>query len=264
MKKFFAVPLAVLFVAACSDSTAPVSKSTDLTPAYGKKVTPVVPDCTSNCVVSDFYDFGGGISGSSNQASVGTDIQPGVIGSADAPGVVTSLSGEKFLGRFENVRTMVVVNVPSGNANYNLTFDFYTIGSWDGRGKQAQNGVFQANVFDIGYRCATTGATTSIFKTTFSNQLTVQQDYPNSYLTGGFKAATGAASTDLLDYKDDPTSNTPVFRSFGDVEYHMTFAGTNPCGTAAVQFAISTSNPTQQSTYDESWGVDNILVHAWN
>ena len=36
MKKFFALPLAVLFVAACSDSTAPVSKSTDLTPAYGK------------------------------------------------------------------------------------------------------------------------------------------------------------------------------------------------------------------------------------
>jgi hypothetical protein len=43
----------------------------------------------------------------------------------------------------------------------------------------------------------------------------------------------------------------------------MSYSGTNPCGAGqAIQFEISTSNPTQQSVRDESWGVDNILVKA--
>jgi hypothetical protein len=264
MKKFFAVPLAVLFVAACSDSTAPV-KSADVTPSYAKPVAPTTPDCTTNCAINDFYDFSGGIQSSSGITTVGTDVQFGSTSiSASDANTVTSLSGETFLGRFANVETMVVINVPAGNANYNLSFDFYAIGSWDGRGKQAQNGVFQANVYDLGYRCSTTGPTTSLFKTTFSNQKTVQQDYPNAYMSGGFKAASGSYAQDSLGYKNDPSSNTPLFRSYGDVEYRMVSAGANPCGTGAVQFTVSTSAPQQQSVYDESWGVDNILVHAWN
>ncbi|MGE5749000.1 MAG: hypothetical protein ACM31F_03500, partial [Gemmatimonas sp.] len=77
------------------------------------------------------------------------------------------------------------------------------------------------------------------------------------------KAATGSYTTDLLDYRSEPTlSNTPVFRSFGDVEYHMTTGGASPCNGGDFTLTISTSNPTQQSVYDESWGVDNIHIYT--
>ena len=267
MKKFFAVPLAVLFVAACSESTNPVS--TDLDVNYGKPVAEP-PEVCSSCPVRGTFTFESGTtvsSAGSGGASVGTDIQPDVVASASGPTVVTAPNGQDFLGRFEETRTMVTINAPAGSS-YNLNFDLYIIGSWDGRGKQAQSGAFDANVVDIGYRCSPTGVTTSLMKTTFSNQLTVQQDYPLPYLQGGNKAGTGAEFIDALGYKGardvngNLISNTPVFRSFGDAIYNMTFSGANPCGGAGIQFTISTSNPRQQSTYDESWGVDNVIVRT--
>ena len=260
MKKYFALPLAVVFVAACSESsTAPV-KSSDIAVSYAKPTPPPTDPCATGCSTIGSFQFEG--VDAAGGATVGTEIQPGAAGVADAPTIVDAPSGQSFLGRFDNTRTMVVINVPSGFSKYSLAFDFYTIGSWDGRGKQAQSGIFDANVFDISYQCGAT-APVSMFKTSFSNQLTVQQDFPLAYLTGGNKAATGSFATDALGYKGHPElSNTPVFRSFGDVSYHMLYGGTNPCGTAAIQFQISTSNPTQQSNYDESWGVDNILVKA--
>jgi len=260
MKKYFALPLAVVFVAACSESSTAPANSSDLGVSYAKPAPPPVDPCAS-CGTIGSFDFEG--LGISSGATIGTEIQPGAAGVADAPTIQTAPSGEHFVGRFPNTRTDLVVNVASGYNNYSLKFDFYTIGSWDGRGKQAQHGIFDANVFDISYQCGS-AAPVSMFKTSFSNQLTVQQDYPQAYLTGGNKAATGAFATDALNYKSDPIgSNTPTFRSFGDVSYHMSFAGANPCGPgAAIQFEISTSNPTQQSVRDESWGVDNILVKA--
>jgi len=259
MKKLFAVPLAVLFVAACSDSTSPAS-STDLDPSYAKPTTPVV--YCGSCPTVGSWDFESGSTISAvGGSTIGTELQPEVTGTASGADVIEAPFGQSFLGRFENTRTMVVIN-STGGANYNLTFDLYIIGSWDGRGKQAQQGVFQANVVDIGYRCEAGDPITSLFKTTFSNQYTVQQDYPNSYLTGGFKAGSGSEGIDELGYRTTPSiSNTPEFRSFGDAIYTMNFSGVNPC-SGGITFTISTSNPTQQSVYDESWGVDNIVVKA--
>lgn len=260
MKKFFAVPLAVVFIAACSDSNTAPSAATDKAPSYAKPTPPPTDACATGCSTIGSWTFEGtDIAGG---ATLSTEVQPGTAGTADAPTIVDAPSGESFVGRFANTRTMVVINVPAGSTKYSLAFDFYTIGSWDGRGKQAQHGVFEANVFDISYQCGTSDAV-SLFKTSFSNQLTVQQDYPLAYLQGGNKAGTGSIAIDALGYASHPElSNTPLFRSFGDVTYRLSFSGTNPCGTGAIQFEISTSNPTQQSVYDESWGVDNILVRA--
>lgn len=261
MKKFFAVPLAVLFVAACSDSsTAPVSS--DLEPSYAKPVEPLVV-CASCPVVGDFNFENGTTISAVGGSTIGTELQVGASGIADAPGVVTApVGGQDFLGRFTNTFTQVVITAP-GSTNYYLNFDLYVIGSWDGRGKQAQQGSFLANVVEVGYRCTAGGPVTTLLKTTFSNQLTVQQDYPNGYLSGGYKAGTGAEAIDALGYATRPDlSNTPQFRSFGDATYDLTFSGSNPCGGGSITFLIGTSNPTQQSVYDESWGVDNIIVRA--
>ncbi len=259
MKKFFALPLAVVFVAACSESTAPVRNS-DAAVNYAKPVAPTV-EC-SGCPLIATYDFQGGVVGASGGTSVVTELQPGAAGTASDPNVVTAPSGQMFLGRFENTQTTIAINIPAGYSTYRVDYDLYIIGSWDGRGKQAQSGVFQANVYEVDARCSTT--LTPLFKTTFSNQLTVQQDYPLSYLTGGNKAATGSFDQEALNYRSVPAqSNTPLFRSFGDVEYHMTSGGANPCGgTGAFTLVISTSNPLQQSNYDESWGVDNIKIYG--
>lgn len=263
MKKLFALPLAALVFAACSESTDP-SAVADATPAYAKPgTTPPTGTGCSTCTLDVLHDFETGSVGIVGGTTIGTELEEGGAGSVSAATVVEAPSGEMFLGRFENVDTRVVINIPAGYPRYTLDFDFYTIGSWDGRGKQAQNGVFLANVFQIGYRCVP-GAPISIFQTTFSNQLTVQQDYPLPYLTGGNKAATGSFAQDALEYRWEvpATSNTPTFRSFGDVSYHMTYADANPCGTAAVSFIISTSAPNQQSNYDESWGIDNVRIRA--
>jgi len=267
MKKYFAVPLAVLLVAACSDSTSPTSQ-VNSTPRYAKPTPPPAGfSCTGACNVDDFYNFSGGITATGTGTSgVGTEIQPGAAGTADGPNTTTSRTGETFLGRFTNTRTAVVINVPAGNTIYSVSYDLYIIGSWDGRGKQAQHGVFDANVYDVSLRCAASPSIiSSLFQTSFSNQLTVQQDYPLPYLQGGNKAGTAAFGIDALDYKHDPTSNTPLFRSFGDTEYKQVYSGTNTCASnGAFSLIISTSNPTQQSVSDESWGVDNIRVQADN
>lgn len=263
MKKFFAVPLAALLVAACSDSsTAPASS--DLDPSYARPVDPIVV-CETCTVVGDFDFESGTTISAEGGATIGTELQVGASGVADAPGVVTApAGGQDFLGRFSNTRTMVLINSPGTGANYYLNFDLYIIGSWDGRGKQAQQGAFLANVVEIGYRCTSGGAITNLLKTTFSNQYTVQQDYPNSFLNGGFKAGSGAEAIDALGYASRPDlSHTPSFRSFGDATYNLTFSGSNPCGPGnPITFTVSTSNPTQQSVYDESWGLDNIIVRA--
>jgi len=261
MKKLFAVPLAVFFVAACSDSTAP-ARTADLDPSYAKPAPPPAGGCGTSCAFEDIYTFEG-VATASGGTSVGTDVQDGFSGASAATVIEAPNHYTHFIGRFENTRTTVTMNIPAGYATYDLAFDFYTIGSWDGRGKQAQQGIFKANVFDLSYRCGT-DTPVSLFTTSFSNQATVQQDYPNSYLKGGFKAATDSYGVDLLGYREDPSSNTPLFRSYGDVEYTIRSAGTNPCNGAAVQFIVSTSNPTQQSVYDESWGVDNIHIKAGN
>jgi hypothetical protein len=268
MKKLFALPLAVVFVAACSESTtAPTATSANLTPSYAKPTTvDTSAICTTNCLVNDTYTFESAITatGSGTTPSVlSTDTKPNTIGTQDAPSVVTAPNGQGFVGRFENVNTELTLGVGTFST-YQLSFDLYTIGSWDGKGKQAQNGAFLANVFSIQYSCSNSTTRGTVFASTFSNQETVQQDFPNDIsVGGGFKAATGSYATDLLGYKNTPTiSNTPVFRSFGDVEYRLYYTGSNPCGTGAATFVLTTSNPSQQSAYDESWGIDNIVVRT--
>jgi hypothetical protein len=258
MKRILALSFAALVLSACSE---PLSPTSDLTPRYVKPAPPPPAGCTT-CPVNDTYTFNGGVIASAGSAW-GTGLQPGAAGAADGPNIETAPNSEKFLGRFENTRTVALLQVPNGYSRYSLTFDLYIIGSWDGKGKQAQHGIFQANIFTLGYRCGSADAV-SLVRTTFSNQLTVQQDYPNAFGLGGYKAGTGSYDQDLLQYRfHQDISNTPQFRSFGDTEYQMTFAGTNPCGVnAPITFEFSTSNPTQQSKWDESWGVDNVVIKA--
>ena len=271
MKRFFAATAASLLLAACSESTAPVAAN-DIAVSYGRKVTP--PTTVSGTITNAFFDFdaasisaasGGG--GGVNGTTVGTNVFDGVSTASDiSPVPIFNFPTNFFVGRFSNTQTAVELSVPNGGTKYALEFDFYAIGSWDGIGKQAQNGAFLANVFQVGAICTGDAAGTirDIFTSTFSNQMTVQQNFPLAFTSGGgAKALTGSIASDNL-FKGDPTVNVPVFRSVSDATYHLSFTGANPCGTAAVTFVFRTFAPGQQSAPDETWGVDNISIKTDN
>ena len=261
MKKLFALPLAALVLAACSESTDP--NVADVAPAFAKPIKPPPGPSPATTLVAS-YLFNGSIEAQAG-AGIGTDTDDGsAAGQATDLHYAPSDASNGFVGRFNNTNTRLILNVVNPASKYTVEFDLYIIGSWDGRGKQAQSGTFEANVFQIGYRCGA-GAVVPIFTTTFSNQYTVQQDFPLSYLKGGNKAGTGSVpgSLDALGYKDYPLlSNTPPFRSFGDATYHLTYTVGNVCGGAAPQFVFSSTAPGQQSNWDESWGIDNLKLFA--
>lgn len=272
MKRFIAASAAALLFTACSESTAPVA-SNDLAVSYGKKVTPP-PTTAAGAVTNAFFDFSGASltasssgGGGVNGTTINTDTFEGVnIASPVTPIPTYNQPTNYFVGRFSNTQTAVLVNVPNGGAKYALALDFYAIGSWDGIGKQAQSGAFLANVFQVGAVCTGDAAGTirDIFTSTFSNQMTVQQNYPLAFGSGGgAKALTGSSASGNL-FNGDPTVNVPVFRSVSDATYHMSFTGANPCGTGNVTFVFRTFAPGQQSAPDETWGVDNISIKTDN
>ena len=262
MKKLFFLPLAALALAACSESTDP--NVADVTPAFAKPGTP--PEGPEPATTTTaFFDFNGTIVAAGG--SIATDDTDGSIAASSATDLQYSPTGSGstgFVGRFNNTTTRLLLSPSVTSTKYTVDFDLYVIGSWDGRGKQAQQGTFLANVFQVGYRCPSDPATViPIFTTTFSNQYTVQQDYPNSFQTGGYKAGTGSVegSIDALGYAAHPElSHTPQFRSFGDATYHLTYTIENVCDGALPQFVFSSTAPGQQSNYDESWGIDNLRL----
>lgn len=267
MKKMYFLPLAALVVAACSDSTAP-AKSTDLTPSYAKPAPPPTTEASGG-LISASYTFDVGVVDISAGTGIGTDTDDSSLQSA--AGTVEYAPADAnngFIGRYDNTHTRTLLVFNDAGSKYTVNFDLYIIGSWDGKGKQAQQGTFLANVFQVGYRCGTSSTVTPIFSTTFSNQLTVQQDYPNALGLGGFKAGSGSIAIDALGYKDRPDlSNTPTFRSFGDATYRFSYTLAGICGGTtgtAPTFVFSSTAPGQQSNFDESWGLDNIVLKADN
>jgi hypothetical protein len=268
MKKFFALPLAVVFVAACSDSSTAPSATSDLTPSYVKPGPG--PGVTVNGNLTDLtFDFNGDVTaaGLGSAAFVTEDqTDPVATSAASSIGSADYLPGTAngFLGRFTNTHAQAVLNVPAPGSKYSLSFDLYVIGTWDGIGKQAQHGVFEANVFALGYRCGSvSSAFNNIFSTTFSNQVTVQQDYPaQAFRGGGSKATTGAYLVNALGYLGHlELTNIATFKPIADSWYKMSFSGLNPCPAGQTMSIIfKSSNPGQQSNYDESWAIDNVVV----
>ena len=271
MKRVFVASAAVFVLAACSDATAPEAVS-DLSVAYGKPgATP--PPSTGGSLTNAFFNFnaqtlagtsGGG--GGVNNAVIRTAILEGASAASSSTPIPTyNQPSNYFVGRFENTQTVVALDVPNAGNKYALELDVYAIGSWDGRGQQAQSGAFLANLFQVGVICANApGTVKDIFTTTFSNQMTVQQNYPNTFASGGgTKALSGSTANSTL-FKGDPTVMVPGFRSVPDATYHLKYSGANPCGSGALTFVFRTYAPGQQSAPDETWGVDNISIKTDN
>jgi hypothetical protein len=272
MNKSFAASVSAiaLILSACTEPTAPGAVQQNFTPSYAKRVPPSSTGVSGNLSWAEFHFDGQSLNGTAptghyvNGATISSGLLSGLTGASSDLPVPTYLDKTNFfLGRFDNTQTVALLSVPNGGSKYDLAFDFYAIGSWDGIGKQAQSGAFGANLFQVGAVCTgdPAGTIRDIFTSTFSNQMTVQQNYPLTYSSGGgSKALTGAAGSDSL-FKGDPTVSVPLFRSVSDAVYKMHFTGNNPCGTGAFTIVFrSYSSTTEQAAFDETWGVDNIVV----
>lgn len=258
MKRLVLLTTAVLAVTACSEATAP---SSDLAPRAAKPSTdPGIS--VAGSLTNDSFTFDDGTFSSTAGSSFTIESLEGGFG-ASAPNIaaVYNNNANKFLGRANNHRVVLVV--PNGGSEYEISYDLYVIGSWDGNGKQSGK-EYGVDLWSSEIACSAAGpAVQTLLQTTFSNQKTVQQSFPASYggNASGNKAAEGAFATDALGFINDPTSHTPLEKSMGDTWYKLNFKGTNPCGAGnPVYFVWTVPGGSLQSNYDESWGLDNVLV----
>ena len=259
MTRLLALSVAVAALAACSEATSPNS---DLAPSQAKPVTDPGISVAGNLTNATYTFEDLSISGAAGTSWAADELTDGSFGISSPPITEAWNHTTHFLGRADNTSLFLIV--PNPGSTYSLTFDLYIIGSWDGQGQQAQHGVFGQDIWRLAIRCGSPNAAPSriLLETDFSNQLTVQQSYPDAATQkGGHKAASGAYATDLLGFRFDPNVNTPTFRSFGDTEYRMSFSGTNPCAAGQTAFfTFTVPDAGLQSNYDESWGLDNVVI----
>jgi hypothetical protein len=242
MKKLMFLPLAAFIFAACSESTAPDSDVSSVTPRFGQNPPaapppPVCEDGSANCAT---WEDGFGI------ASAG-DI---AISSASA---TTSPNGENFAGRWSG--ETVVLSVPNAGSSVTLTFKLYTIGAWGGQPRKAAPHLWQ-----LATQCGTEGAIVPVINASFSNRDGSQQSWPNNYGVGKTSDAySGSSAINALNYLAGGTNYYNVRTTdVADATYQITRTVTNSCDAGEFRFVMQGLNAT--SIGDRSWGIDNLSV----
>jgi hypothetical protein len=227
--KYF-LPVAAVFLAACSDVTAP---SNNLAVSYGKRTT--TPPSPAPVVLSESFD-----NGIASVSSWNLNTLTSSPGSA-------KMASTGFLGRLLNEE--VSLNIPSGMTSVTVSFDLYIIGTWDGAGQQGYGGDWwQIEVSRDG------GATRqNVFHTSFSNQATKPQHFPKQVTDGTSPSDKDAFATNLLGY---PKASGKF--DVGDAIYKLKYTISNPGGGPLVLY-FHTTTPLQDLN-DESWGLDNVVV----
>ncbi|HWL95629.1 MAG TPA: VCBS repeat-containing protein [Phycisphaerae bacterium] len=159
-----------------------------------------------------------------------TDFQGAVGAEWTATTSTTNATYSKFLGRFYRDKVRLALNTTPGQT-YTLSFDLYTIDSWDGN-----HATWGPDDFVVKADCA------EIFRKSFVHEtLTNDQSYPYPYDQAGNYAFNAS-------YQDG------MFRCVEAV-----FTATHPTTllTFSADFVDSPS-----SIDNESWGIDNVSVKA--
>ena len=227
MKAKYLLPVAAVFVVACSEPTSPVS---DLGISAGKHTQP--PPAPSGPVET----FENGVASLSSWSFNGLTTSPGS----------SKMAPTGFLGRLLNQE--VSLSIPEGMTSVTVSFDLYIIGTWDGAGQQGFGGDWwQIEVSRNG------GARENLFHTSFSNQATKPQHFPKQVTDGTSPADKGAYATNWLGF---PKASGKF--DVGDAIYKLSYTISNPgAGPLVLYFHTTTS---LQDLNDESWGLDNVMV----
>ena len=120
MKAKYLLPVAAVFIVACSESTSPVS---DFEVSAGRQTQPPpAPTGTTDT-------FESGIASLNNSWSLNTlAVSPGS----------SKMAPTHYLGRLLNEE--VALSIPAGKTSVTVSFDLYIIGTWDGAGQQGYGG----------------------------------------------------------------------------------------------------------------------------
>lgn len=253
MKRIFAASFAVFLTAACTEPTAP-GATADLDPRYARKPAGQALTVQGN-LQNNMFSFSAddyAMSGSSNTPLTVLDANQLAAASILTEYLPASPT-DYVLGRLNNEQ--VVIGILPNAKSYQISFDLYVIGSWDGNGQQAQHGNFGQDNWQVLAKCGNT--LVDIFTTNFSNQKSVQQKYPNSITGRSTQWLTGSTSSNVTGF----VVPVPTFSSVTDSWYELTFKGLNPCGAEAFT-AVHLTIPgfSLQSRTDESWAIDDLSV----
>jgi hypothetical protein len=256
MNRSFLLCAAACSLAACADVTAPTATA-DLSPSYAKPSTSVFT-VLGNLQNNTFAFTADGL-GMTGSGSTTLEIQDEEAQSIAALPTeeMPAHPGNHVLGKLSNQQ--VVIGIKPGATKYEIALDFYAIGSWDGRGQQAQSGAFGQDSWSISAECGT--QLVDIFTTSFSNQKSVQQHYPSTLAgkpTQWLKESEGSNVTGF-------DAIIPLFSSVKDSWYYLTFKGANPCGNAEFKsIRLFIPGFDLQGRGDESWAVDNLVIKTDN
>lgn len=156
---------------------------------------------------------------------------------------ITPVGDRRFLGQFsDDDAVSLSLNNLSAHNSATISFDLYVIQSWDGTSSEYGPDTWQLSV-DNG---------PVLLNTTFSNTGDDghMQSYSGSSSSGGeYDAYTGAAEINTLGYE-----------FYGDSVYRLSFTFNHTGDSLKFNFA----GFGLQDVSDESWGLDNVTVSAYN
>lgn len=257
MKRIITASVWALVLTACSEPTSP-SAMLDAAPLLARKA-PVDPLQVTGTLQNNTFTFaadGFARTGSSNTILSILDQTEQSIGAVYLE-ELPAQPDNFVLGRLNNEQ--VVIEILPGATKFEIAFDFYAIGSWDGTGQQAQHGTFGQDSWQLSAKCG--DSFVDVFTTTFSNQKSVQQNYPNAVSGRATQWLSKSSGSNVTGFNPP----VPVFSSVKDSRYELSFKGANPCGSAtfsALYLAIPGFD--LQSRSDESWALDNLNVKTDN
>jgi len=189
--------------------------------------------------------------GSNSFASIiyQSDFQNGDTSLWSNSALTTDNNGKKTLGLFDNQNVSLVLPNQSAGT-YNISFDFYTLFSWDGNGNYpgcCGPDYFTFQINGVNKIHATFGG------------VGPNQSYSNATPLGGnsysFAAGTDSTGTDILSYTFSQ-GNVSNFR------YTPTFTFEHFGGNLTFSFIGGVTQPGQWylGFRDETWTLDNVTL----
>jgi hypothetical protein len=238
MKKFVALPVAVLFALACTETTNPGS-SADLDVALGKKTPVPNPTAPSVCPA-----------GFSCATFEGFDVSAATEMGIQAAPVAIAPASQSFAGRWT---TQTVSITPQNTGNIVMTFNLYIIGAWLGDLKKQPPHTWQ-----MAYQCGS-NAEVLLVDASFSNKLGNYQSFPQNVNVGHFGGQYSATNKGNLGYKGSGQTNyTTASGDVADATYAVQ-RSIPSCGAQARTVKFRGKN-ISSNVNEASWGLDNISV----
>ena len=166
----------------------------------------------------------------------------------DAQVTATAPSGETFLGEFGNDTLSLDLSGLPGHDQLTLSFDLYTIRSWDGN--NSTYGPDQWSLTADGQMLLDTTFSTYPLGENYGTQAEQAYGGPGQP-TGSYDAGTGGVRN-TLGY----TFNYPSGTAPSEVAYELIFSFDHTADTVSFDFSAL----GLQWLSDESWGIDNVSV----